>query len=103
MSEKIKNEKEGIKRVELKIVEPRGDKNFMIGFDGKTVDECRAYNWAIETVLKEAKLSPFHQVGVNPRGEHEPGYHAWELWQETTRENLEKLLLLIDQKVQEML
>ncbi|MBI2552819.1 hypothetical protein HYW17_06000 [Candidatus Uhrbacteria bacterium] len=103
MSEKLKPENKDVARkIELRIVEPRGDKNFMIGFEGKTKKECLAYNYAIETVLKRANLDPFHQVGVSS-GQHEPGYHAWEIWQKATREDLETLLAEIEKEAQSML
>ncbi len=95
--------KEAAKKVELKVVEPRGDKNFMIGFEGKTEEECRVYNLAIETVLKRANLSSFHQVGTSSFGQHEPGYHAWEIWKRATKEDLETLLAEIEKEAQSML
>ena len=104
MSEKFKPEKkEFARKVELKIVEPLGDKNYMIGFEGKSQEECQAYNWAIESVLKKAELSPFHQVGTTPFGQHEPGYHAWEIWKKASKEKLQELLSEIEQAAQGML
>jgi len=87
--------KETPQTVELKIVEPTGGKNFMIGFEGGSEEECRIYNEAIESVLKQAGLSPFHQIG----GHNQPGYHAWEIWGKTTRLDLEELLSSIEQAV----
>lgn len=104
MSEKFNPEnKDVLRKVELRIVEPRGDKNFMIGFECKTEEECRAYNWAIGSVLKKAGLNPFHQVGTSPFGEHEPGYHAWEIWKKATKEDLEVLLAEIEQEAKSIL
>jgi len=39
MPEKFNN-KEKLKRIELKIIEPRGDKKFMIGLNCITKKEC---------------------------------------------------------------
>ena len=104
MSEKFAPEqRERPSAIECKIVEPRGDKNFMIGFEGKTEEECRAYNHAIKTVLTEAGLHPFHQVGVSPFGEHAPGYHAWEIWKKAQKEDLETLVTKIQREAQEYL
>ncbi|OGY62347.1 MAG: hypothetical protein A2745_02890 [Candidatus Harrisonbacteria bacterium RIFCSPHIGHO2_01_FULL_44_13] len=104
MSEKFKPEnKEVAQKVELRIVEPRGDKNFMIGFEGKSQEECRTYNWAIESVLKKAGLNPFHQVGASPSEQHGPGYHAWEIWKKATKEDLKMLLPEIEQEARSML
>jgi len=33
--------------VKIEIVEPNGDKNFMIAFEGKSEKVCQAYNSAI--------------------------------------------------------
>ena len=88
--------KEVLSSVELKIVDPVGDKNFMVAFEGKTEAECRAYNNAIAYILKKEGLRPFHQHGTTPSGQNEPGYHAWEIWKEVTRENLEVLLPQIE-------
>ncbi|OHA47120.1 MAG: hypothetical protein A3A80_01010 [Candidatus Terrybacteria bacterium RIFCSPLOWO2_01_FULL_44_24] len=88
--------------IELSVVEPRGDKNFMIAFTALTKNKCMAYNWAIEQVLKREDLQPFHQVGAtSPNGNHEPGYHAWEVWQKTDKERLTALLPEIIQRAKE--
>jgi len=88
--------KEILSSIELKVVDPVGDKNFMVAFDGKTEAECRAYNNAIAYVLKKEGLRPFHQMGTTPNGQHEPGHHAWEIWSDATREKLEALLPQIE-------
>ena len=104
MSEKSKPEnKEATQKVELKVVEPIFDKNFMVGFTGKTENECRAYNWAISTTLKEENLDPFHQIGTTLYEVNEPGYHAWEIWRKATKEQLEELLPKIKEKAEEYL
>jgi hypothetical protein len=74
MAEKFNN-KEKPKRVELKIIEPRGDKNFMIGFNCRTKKECEAYNTAIRRVLEREDLVAYHQVGGKPDDPNVPGYH----------------------------
>ena len=79
-------------KIELKIVEPQLDHNFMIAFEGKTREECELYNNAIGKVLREAWLKPFHQVGTTAFEINEPGYHAWEVWKKVTKSDLENLL-----------
>jgi hypothetical protein len=91
------------RKVELKVVASDGDKGLMIGFEGKTKEECMAYNYAIESVLKQAGLIPFHQVGVTPSGSNDPGKHAWEVFRKCTAEDLERLLPQIEQKAKAML
>jgi hypothetical protein len=103
MLEKFNN-KEKPKKVELKIIEPRGDKNFMIGFTCRTEKECEAYNTAIKIVLERKELELFHQIGSKPDNPNAPGYHGWEIWKrKVTKEDLEKLLPEIDKEAQEFL
>jgi hypothetical protein len=103
MLEKFNN-KEKPKKVELKIIEPRSDKNFMIGFTYKTEKECEAYNTAIKRVLENEGLTVYHQVGGKPDNPNAPGYHAWEIWKrKITKEYLEKLLPEIEKEAQEFL
>jgi len=89
--------------VELTIEPPRDDKHWMISFSTDSKDVCRAYNYAIETVTKEARLNPFHQVGVTAFDTNEPGYHAWEFWRETNEVELTGLFAKIEEKAQEWL
>jgi hypothetical protein len=103
MPEKFNN-KEKLKRIELKIIEPRGDKKFMIGFNCGTKKECEAYNTAIRRVLEKEGLTVYHQVGGKPDDPNAPGYHAWEIWKRgVTKEDLEKLLPEIEKEAQELL
>jgi hypothetical protein len=103
MPEKFNN-KEKQRKVELKIIEPRGDKNFMIGFTCRTEKECEAYNIAIRRVLERKGLTVYHQVGGKPDDPNAPGYHKWEIWKRgITKEDLEKLLSEIEQEAQELL
>ncbi|MFZ8847681.1 MAG: hypothetical protein ACO2O4_00340 [Minisyncoccia bacterium] len=60
--EKPKKE-EKPKKVELKIIEPRGDKKFIIGINCITKKECEAYNTAIRRVLEKEGLTVYHQFG----------------------------------------
>lgn len=87
----------------IKIRDPEGDKNFMITFEGRTKKECTAFNWAIEGVLRDANLSPFHQIGTSPTGHDEPGFHSWEVWRKVTKEQLEQLLPAIEEKAKKYL
>lgn len=80
--------------VVLEIWEPNMDKNFMIVFECKTEEECIKYNLAARTILEEAGLKPFHQIGR----EHEPGWHGWEVGKKTDKETLEKLVSKIKEK-----
>ncbi len=103
MPEKFDNRKKP-KKVELKIIEPRGDKNFMIGFNCGTKKECEAYNTAIRRVLEKEGLIVYHQVGGKSDDPHAPGYHKWEIWKRgITKEDLEKLLPEIEKETQKLL
>jgi hypothetical protein len=86
--------------VELKIKPPLGDKSWMVSFDADSENACQAYNYAIETVAKEARLNPFHQAGVTPFGANQPGYHAWEFWRKTDEIELQSLLAKIEETAQ---
>ncbi len=72
----------------------------MIGFEGRSREECQAYNLAIKSVLKKAGFNPFHQIGDS---QHEPGYHAWEIWKKATKEDLKILLPDIEEAAQRIL
>lgn len=103
MLEKFNN-KERPKKVKLKIIEPHGDKNFMIGFTCRTEKECEVYNTAIRKVLENEGLTVYHQIGGKPDNLNAPGYHAWEIWKRRiTKEDLEKLLPEIKKEAQEFL
>jgi len=109
MPEKFNNKEkprkeEKSKKVELKIIEPRGDKKFMIGFNCRTKKECEAYNTAIRRVLEKEGLTVYHQVGGRPDDPNAPGYHKWEIWERgVTKEDLEGLLSEIEKEAQELL
>jgi len=104
MPEKFNPEnKETAPKIELKIVAPHSDKNFMVSFEGKTQKQCEAYNRAIDSVLSAAKLTPFHQIGTTFTGNNEPGYHAWEIWAKADRETIEALLPRIEQEARDIL
>ena len=82
---------------------PHADKQHMYSFWGRTKVQTMAMNTAIGQVLKEHGLSPFHQVGVKSEGEHEPGYHAWEIWRPATEEKLTEMLEHIEETAMEEL
>jgi len=98
----LKEEETSLPEVSLDIKDPIGDKNFMIKFEGKTEQECRTFNLAIRDVLRAENLSPFHQTGTTPFGENEPGYHAWEIWKDISKEAVERLLSKIKQRALEI-
>ena len=88
----------------MKIIEPREDKKFMIGFNFGTKKESEAYNTAIRRVLEKEGLTVYHQVGGKPDDPYAPGYHAWEISERRiTKEYLEKLLPEIEKETQELL
>ncbi|MBI1362846.1 MAG: hypothetical protein GC134_02585 [Proteobacteria bacterium] len=74
----------------VRVLPPRGDKNAMFEFVGRSKLEVMAYNSAIQTVMADynderrqagkTKHTVFHQVGVTHEGDKQPGYHAWEIW-----------------------
>lgn len=84
-------DKEKLKRLELVIVEPRMDKGYMIAFTSENKKITRVYNQAIKKVLEAHNLKMFHQVGVTPKSEDNPGYHAWEIWNQIDKQILEGL------------
>lgn len=95
--ENIKNRQESeFKKVELAIMEPRGDKGFMITYDCADKISCKLYNLAIKEILTEAKMSPFLQGG----GWSEAGWHAWEVWRDTDKQELEILLVEIQKRAE---
>ncbi len=103
MIEKPKESPEIFKRLQMKIIEPDRDKNFMVGF-GTHIKDARyskrqldAYSYAIVQVLHEADLNPFHQVGAG----NSDGVQLWEVHKETTKENLENLMTSIQISAQE--
>ncbi|MFA5188229.1 MAG: hypothetical protein WC460_02610 [Patescibacteria group bacterium] len=69
--------KEQFEKLDLKIIPPQLDKNYMIAYDCKTKLQCQAYRYAVNKVLEDAHLKPFHQVGESPDS---VGYHAFECW-----------------------
>lgn len=79
---------EGFREVELMVIQPQMDKNFMIAFNTKNERLCRLYNSAISTILEKAGFRVFHQVG----SDQSSGYQAWELWSEVAQDQLESLL-----------
>ncbi len=76
---------------ELTLVLPQDDQNVMVAFSAEQLSVCAAMNEAIKFVLQERQLQPFHQVGTSPEGEHLPGYHAWEVWQEVDPDDIREL------------
>ncbi|RJO59642.1 hypothetical protein C4546_00950 [Candidatus Parcubacteria bacterium] len=82
--------------VNLQVVEPQVDKNYMVAYEGQTEAQCRAYNFAIREVLSSAGLKPFFQVGSN----NQPGYHAFECLEKCSPEQLSVLLPEIHKKAQ---
>jgi len=75
-------------QVNLKIISPELDKHFMVAFESANKRICEVYNYAINKVLTEENLRPFHQVG---HGEA-IGYNAWEIWNDVDQRKLEELL-----------
>ncbi len=92
------------KHIKLMIVEPAtdGNKHFLVAFDGGTKNDCMAYNWAIESILRREGLHPLHLVGKAQGSKHHPGYHAWEVWMATDRNMLEHLLSEIESRAKEV-
>ncbi len=90
-------------KIQLEIRRPDGDKGFMIVFEGRTSEECMAYNMAIRDILTREGLLPFHQKGVTPSGNHEPGLHGWEVMKPTTEEHLRSLFSRIETEAHELL
>ncbi len=85
----IPKKTEKFEPTEVKVRDKIGDKNYMLIFNSGNSKICTAYNEAIEIILSKHNMRPFHQIGtIN----NDPGVHGWEVWQETTKEYLEKLI-----------
>ena len=80
---------------------PHADKHHMYSFWGRTKAQTMAMNTAISRTLNAQNLMPFHQVGCTHEGDHEPGYHAWEIWKPADDERLHEILGQIDEAAQE--
>lgn len=78
--------------VQLKIREPDGDKNFMVTFNAKTKLESDIFGWAVNKVLKDAGLNPFHQIQGDGERDGFTGYNGYEVWKTIDRQTLEVLL-----------
>ena len=94
---KLPENLEGFTKIDLKIVEPIGDKGWNIQFESNSVNLCNAYSIAIESVAKDLNLKPFHQGGMP----NERGWHMWEFWSETDRDEIESIIDTIHQKAEE--
>ena len=89
---------------ELTIRDPRGDKNFMIGFESENRAVVGALNDAIRKVLEENGLDAYHQIGADPEDPNKPGYHAWEIWRKSiSRKEIESFLPKIKTEAEEIL
>jgi hypothetical protein len=89
--------------LEIVILEPEGDKKFMVGFGNTlqtgrySMEQMNAYAYAIEDVLEGAGLRVFHQVGA---GETD-GTQMWEIWSSgVDRKSLEGLIPTIHQEAE---
>lgn len=96
--EKTESE-ERFERLKLEIEPPdQIHGNWKISFECGNLGTCAAYNSSIDEVARKNRTPIFHQSGVTPKGEHEPGYHMWEFWLKTDEAKLQDFIL----KVQEM-
>lgn len=98
-----KESPEVFEKLDVGIRDPERDKHFMVGF-AMTIHDQRytkrqqdAYVYAIDHILEEAGLRPFHQIGLG----NESGMQAWEVWNETDKGFLEKLIPLIHEVAEE--
>ena len=89
--------------LDIVILNPEEDKYFMVGFGntvktGKYTKEQRdAYNYAIESVLEDAGLRVFHQVGAGAK----EGTQMWEIHTKGIgRDFLEKIIPSIHLKAE---
>lgn len=69
------NQKE-LPKIDIEIVEPQGDKSWMLVFNAKTQKEAEIYNHFISNILSREDLGEFHQIGR----QNEVGFHGWEIW-----------------------
>ncbi|MBU0531058.1 MAG: hypothetical protein ABIG32_03715 [Candidatus Uhrbacteria bacterium] len=85
--EKVVEVKE-VERLDIKVIPPKlQGKGVMIGFEGATEADCKAYNQAIDEVLTSHGYDAFHQVGEK----NKPGYHAWEMRSEKDATKFESI------------
>ena len=90
--------------IKLLLVEPRAEdaRNFVVAFTSSNKNEGMAYNWAIESILKRENLSPFHHHDEELAKQHKPGYHEWEIREESDKENLERLVSEMEERAKEI-
>lgn len=87
-----------LKPLNLKIEKVNNSTNYMIGFNGGySAEQLEAYSFAIELVLEEAGLSYIHKIGENKKSEMQ----YWEIHEDTSRKNLENLMVSIRIAVEE--
>ncbi len=91
--------------IKLTVIEPREhperNKNFMIVFTADDKNICMAFNWAIESILKREGLSPYHHTEKELVKQHEPGYHEWEIREESSKKHLGKLVSEMEERAKE--
>jgi len=75
-------------KVELEIIDPRGDKGFAITYDCPDRKFCLLYNMAIKNILEKENMRPFLQGGDWAAS----GWHMWEVWQYTDHAQMESFL-----------
>ena len=78
-------------------------KSLMLAFESDRKDETWAVNAAISSVMKEYNLQPFHQIGSDPWGNNQPGFHGWENWANASRELMESLIPLVEERAEKFL
>ena len=90
--------------IKLLLMEPKktGSRNFIIAFISDSKNECMAYNWAIESILKREGLSPYHHHAQEELvKQHAPGYHEWEIREDGEKESLLQLMNEIEERARE--
>ena len=89
--------------VQLHIQRPEDDKRFMIRFNAETKLQADAFGWAVDKVLDDAGLRPFHQIQGEGEKKGFIGGNGYECWQNTDYETLAALIPKINEEALEYL
>ena len=100
--------KELAPQVELTVIPPDDAYGWRLEYTATSDQEAKAYNGAIKSVFRQAKLIPYETTGHNNEADDSAGRHVWSAdpthrAQITSVDQLEKLLPLIHLRAQEFL
>jgi hypothetical protein len=70
-------------------------RNWKVEFEGTDFLTTKTCNYTAELVLREARVSPFHQCGYLDPASHQ----SWEIWQPVSFEQLKALVAKIEDRL----